>query len=218
MTTPSESLLDRILQKKSISVKVPSLEWGRTNEPVAKEAYISLAQPKHMSFDVKSTGLHVHPKFPHLGASPDGLISCSCCGDGLLEIKCPYSKRDYNPTQINDHFYLNKTDQGLKLSKNHDYYKQIQGQMAIRDHSYTDFVCWTPQGIHVERVNRDTSFFNQMETKLTDFFLKCVFPHVLCGGKIEDENNTDKDNKLELTVRVINKFKYIVIAGRRNME
>ena len=48
VTRPSESLLDRILQKKSISVKVPSLEWGRTNEPVAKEAYISLVQPKHI--------------------------------------------------------------------------------------------------------------------------------------------------------------------------
>ena len=97
------------------------------------------------------TGLHINPQYPHLGASPDGLISCSCCGNGLLEIKCPYSKRNLDPTQIVDSsFYLKPTESGLKLSKVHDYYHQVQGQMTICERSYCDFVCWTPLGMHIE--------------------------------------------------------------------
>lgn len=26
-----------------------------------------------------------------MGASPDGIVNCVCCGKGVLEIKCPYS-------------------------------------------------------------------------------------------------------------------------------
>ena len=67
---------------------------------------------------------HVSPHYPHLGASPDGLISCSCCNDGL--IKCPYSFRYEDPTQVKeDKFYLKETTKGLKLLESHEYYFQI---------------------------------------------------------------------------------------------
>ena len=26
-----------------------------------------------------------------MGASPDAILDCSCCGKGILEIRCPYS-------------------------------------------------------------------------------------------------------------------------------
>ena len=29
-----------------------------------------------------------------MGASPDGIVSCECCGSGVVEIKCPYSCKD----------------------------------------------------------------------------------------------------------------------------
>jgi len=41
-------------------------------------------------FCYQPAGLFVNTDFPHLGASPDGLIPCKCCGEGLLQIKCPY--------------------------------------------------------------------------------------------------------------------------------
>lgn len=34
---------------------------------------------------------------PFLGATPDGFAHCDCCGDRLIEIKCPYSVRDKSP-------------------------------------------------------------------------------------------------------------------------
>ena len=36
------------------------------------------------------SGLNVNVEFPHLGASPGGVVSCSFHGKALLEIKCPH--------------------------------------------------------------------------------------------------------------------------------
>ena len=40
--------------------------------------------------DVCKAGLHVDVQYPYMGASPDGIINCECCGKGVLEIKCPF--------------------------------------------------------------------------------------------------------------------------------
>ena len=40
------------------------------------------------------SGLHVMKGKPYIGASPDGLMFCSCCGETIVEIKCPYCIRD----------------------------------------------------------------------------------------------------------------------------
>lgn len=34
-------------------------------------------------------GLLFNPKYPHLGASIDGLVNCEDCGTRLIEVKCP---------------------------------------------------------------------------------------------------------------------------------
>lgn len=39
---------------------------------------------------------HIKPSFPHLGASPEGIVQCECCGNGVLEIKCPYNAREHS--------------------------------------------------------------------------------------------------------------------------
>ena len=44
----------------------------------------------HSSFLVVDAGLFLSSTYPYLGASPDGIVSCSCCGGGCLESKCPY--------------------------------------------------------------------------------------------------------------------------------
>ena len=32
---------------------------------------------KHAEFEVEATGLHINPKYPYLGTSPDGLVMCA---------------------------------------------------------------------------------------------------------------------------------------------
>ena len=41
-----------------------------------------------------TSGLHVNPKYPFLGASADGLIHCEVYGTGLVEVKCPYGHKE----------------------------------------------------------------------------------------------------------------------------
>ena len=44
----------------------------------------------HTNFTLAQSGLFINPDYPHIGAYPDGLIDCLCCGEGILEVKCPH--------------------------------------------------------------------------------------------------------------------------------
>ena len=55
-------------------------------------------------------------------ASPDGVVSCECCGSGMVEIKCPYSCKDKSflePTSEST-FFLDRNDGDvITLKTNH---------------------------------------------------------------------------------------------------
>ena len=144
ITNPSKSLIQSILERKDLS-KMPAVKWGIDHESEARDAYITAMQEKHQSFEFQMAGLYINPLSPHLGASPDGLVSCSCCsGSGVLEIKCPFSVKDSAPTSA---LYVELKEGATLLSRKHKYYYQIQGQLAVLERDYCDFVCWTPQAI-----------------------------------------------------------------------
>lgn len=77
-----------------------ALEWGLNKEALARADYCTMVQDDHQLFEIDDAGLFVNPSYPHLGASPDGLIRCACCGDGIIEIKCPYSIQDTTPEAL----------------------------------------------------------------------------------------------------------------------
>ena len=83
-------LVKNIMQYTSINPFIPALNWGRNNEDQARAAYVSVMKDQHRNFTVARSGLCLHSEYPHLGATPDGFVSCDSCGEGLLEIKCPY--------------------------------------------------------------------------------------------------------------------------------
>ena len=184
---PSKSLLTSIVHGSSCTSK--ALTWGLKNEAKARQEYLAFASSEHSSLSVKTTGLHIDQSFPYLGASPDGLVACDCCGEGLLEVKCPYSIQDIDPNTVNKKgFYLERSNDCLSLSPTHDYFYQVQGQLAVCNRSYCDFVCWTPHGLYVERVKRDTEFYAKIKPKLDDFFVQVVLPCVLKGNETRKEN------------------------------
>jgi len=81
--------------------------------------YVSLS---HANFKCTSAGLVINPLYPHLGASPNGLISCDCYSNGVIEIKCPYSGRECHPKDLRGKLFLN-SDSNVKHS--HKYYTQV---------------------------------------------------------------------------------------------
>jgi hypothetical protein len=67
---------------------------------------------------------------------------------GYLEVKCPHSVRNLTPTEACDEseFYCRLNSAGqLELKQNHRYYAQVQGQMAIGERPWCDFVVYTQQ-------------------------------------------------------------------------
>ena len=127
--SPPASLIKALLQEtKFDSSKVPALHWGISNEDEARKDYLEAAQQKHVDLHCSTAGLHVNPTYPHLGATPDGIVTCDCCGKGLIEIKCPFKHRAEHPKNVGDpSFYLKRNEDGeLHLCHNHEYFYQIR--------------------------------------------------------------------------------------------
>ena len=72
---PPASLVKEIMERQNDSRSVPSIQWGIKNESIATEAYLDIANREHENFSFMPAGLHVNPSHPHLGATPEGLIT-----------------------------------------------------------------------------------------------------------------------------------------------
>ena len=143
------ALVKSIMQYTNPSPAIPALKWGRNNEHRAKKEYSKMMEADHIDFSILCSGLWLNTDYPHLGATPDALVSCSCCGEGLLEVKCPYKYKVADPATVKDkNFCLQPNGKGkLQLQKDHNYYYQVQGQLVVCKKPYCDFVCWTTKGI-----------------------------------------------------------------------
>ena len=107
-----------------------ALKYGRNMEEVAKQKYVKIFEKEHQSAKHRECGLFISEEDRFLGATPDLLLECSCCGKGVLEIKCPYSIVNEIPSPDNLP-YLVSSDGSVTLKENHAYFAQIQGQMAV---------------------------------------------------------------------------------------
>lgn len=107
-------------------------------------------------------------------------------GKGVLEVKCPYSLHGniINNMQIHEivemrlkDFCLEMTENGTKLRRNHKYYAQVQGEMALMGCTWCDFVVWTAADISncfIERIFFDCEYVTSMLPKLVEFFAKHI--------------------------------------------
>ena len=79
-------------------------------EPVACELYYDKMKSQHKTFSVNTTGLLIGKDHPILGASPDGIVTCSGHGTGLLEIMCTYKfKNKIIQSIVDKHYSLTLT-------------------------------------------------------------------------------------------------------------
>ena len=139
---PAPSLLQNICYPQKTTFTSLATHWGQINESIAKKAYSTSSSKQHKDLTIRSCGIYVHPDYPFMGASPDAVVSCECHGEGVVEIKCPYSHRYHSVEQALEdrHFCLQKEDGKIVLSRQHPYYSQVQGQIFLAGVSYCDFV------------------------------------------------------------------------------
>ena len=161
----------------SVPETLPSLKWGREHEDDARKCYEAQQGCK-----VACRGLVVD-KCGYLGCSPDGVVFHHD-EEGLLEIKCPYSARNMDLEEaclvVENFCCFLDADGRPCLSKNHDYYYQIQGSMAILRVKYCDFVVWTLKDMSIERITFDEQLWNAvMLPRLEKFYFSYLLPEIL---------------------------------------
>ncbi|XP_077523335.1 uncharacterized protein LOC144134251 [Amblyomma americanum] len=113
---------------------------------------------------------------PFIGASPDALVSCSCCPKSALEVKCPATMKDASLTKgLTKLAYLNED---LQLKHNHAYYTQIQAQMALTGLCQAYFVVFTSSSLTKEIISFDETFWAATKLKAANFFFTHIFPEL----------------------------------------
>lgn len=130
----------------------------------------------HDSFDCKLSGVHISKQHLYLAASPDGVVSCKCCGKGVLELKCPFSARENTIMQyaMADDSSITLPDGGtLHLKRDHSHYYQVQAQMLVCGVTYCDYVVWTEREAFIERIPIDSKFCENLLQTSNSFF-RCV--------------------------------------------
>ena len=160
--------------------------WGQENEETARQAYFAAATHKHEGLTIHLAGLFLDPECSFIGASPDALVCCECCGQGTVELKCPFTVRD-SPLRSTANLCLTETDGKWMLQRDHAYYYQVgigQRGLPTGDHayyyqvqmqihvcrvSYCDFVVWTPQEMAVERIHPDPEFMREKLENVSHF-------------------------------------------------
>ncbi|XP_078274556.1 uncharacterized protein LOC144604216 [Rhinoraja longicauda] len=159
--------------------------WGCDHELQARQAYEDYMCTEHPGFIVKDAGLIINPKYPHLGATPDGLVQCAehCCGDerfGVCEIKCPFCKDMSLMYAAEDkQFCLQDVNGELHLSNEHAYYYQVQ--IFVLERSFCDFVVWTSDDVcpHIERIVGNHAFWTDSVAAATHFFKVGMLPELV---------------------------------------
>ena len=172
-------LIARIVHHQSLD-NVPPIQWGKTHEKDALDAFIRVEGPKHKNMKLKEVGLILKKDLPYIGASPDAIGMCDCCGTFVVECKCPYSIRSETVLDAwNGTDFLKMESGTVCLNKAHKYYTQLQGEISGSSKGY--FVVWTQFGDPlVEEVKENQIFYERVEQNLV-FFYKGYVVRVLLG-------------------------------------
>lgn len=188
ITKPPLSLVKQIIYLEKTKFFSKAMQWGCTHELTAKKAYESIQKKNHREFTINDAGFYVSIDIPYIGATPDGIVSCLCCGKGCIEIKCPYCLRWSSPEEVVEN--CNFLDSNTKsLKKDHMYYYQVQTQLFATKLSFCDFVVWTKDCVCIERIYPDKPFWDKILEKVNPFFKRVILPELLAKVWTEPPKN-----------------------------
>eukprot|EP00117_Sycon_ciliatum_P014844 scpid35546/ scgid0780/ len=196
-TTSPDSLVKTIMGYSNMP-KTTAMQWGIMHEAKAVEDYLRLVNfgfESDIAVRHTPSGVTLYQEYSFIGASSDGLLYDPASSDphGLIEVKCPFSIdgvsiNKMSPAaicnQFGHKFCLTRSDGGkLLLRRTHKFYTQVQGELAVMDKEWADFVMWTdapyPTNLHIERIFRDSVLWNDtLLPKLKAFYISHVLPEI----------------------------------------
>ncbi len=171
----AQKLVDSLLGHNAPPKNMPALKYGREMEEVAKQKYLKWFEKNHRDTTYRECGLFIDDTKQYLGATPDLIVECSCCGKGVVEFKCPYSIVNESPTPENLSYLIHSSGQ-VTLKNNHQYFAQVQGQMAITKRKWCHFLVYTQRGMHLETIHFDADYWKKIEENLTLFYVNHLAP------------------------------------------
>ena len=174
--SPSLSLIKQICYPKQCSFSTSATRWGCEHEDIARELYCTEMEKHHTKFNAFCGGLVVSREYQFIAATPDGIRQCDCCGDGVVEIKCPYCTKD---TDADLATFLEEGE----LPPTHQYYYQVQTQMLACRVNFADFVvCTFPNekpSLFVTRIDYNPEFLSRCVEESINFYRVAVLPELL---------------------------------------
>ena len=138
------------------------------------------------------------PNQPFLCASPDGLASCDCCGEGLVKIKCPYCARDSPIAEV-------ECLKDNKLNSNPKTFLPSPNANAVTGRDYSDFVLWSKKEMVVERTEPNENMESTILSKSKAFFINVILPEMtrslisrqIPSKKIKENSETKRNTFAE---------------------
>ena len=99
----------------------------------------------------------------------------------IVEVKCPYSARNDVISESESITFLERDSSGhLKLKKSHNYFYQIQGQLAIAKKNLCLLIVYTFKDLQVFPVEYDSHFVeSELIPNLSNFFDKVYLPFLI---------------------------------------
>ncbi|KAJ8368101.1 hypothetical protein SKAU_G00081290 [Synaphobranchus kaupii] len=191
---PPVSYLTAITGQKR-GIKTRAMAWGIENEARAAQEYQQLkSQSLGRPVRVQECGLFIDPERAWLAASPDGIVEDAESGEPLLclEIKCPYKHRDHTVAEActeDRHFCLELQPNAgaggsrYRLKTKHNYYTQVQCQMAVMGLHKADFVVFTLHEVAIVPVTFDPLFWESTLAKMEIFYKDAVLPYLKKKGR-----------------------------------
>ena len=82
--SPSKSLIMSICYPEMFRFSTEATTWGCQHEKLALEIYSN--RNVHENIQVSKCGFFIRTEYPFLGASPDAVVDCLCCGKGICEV------------------------------------------------------------------------------------------------------------------------------------
>ena len=170
--------VSNFMKKSQIFSRFPeSIEYSLENEKHPKFYHSKIHGKKHNSFQLDQCGLLVSLEYPWLGASLDGIRTCSP-DELVIEFKCHFKGKDLH---LKFTFLLNSVG-GLKKD-GHDYLNEvhhfkIQTGMDAAGLKKRDFVTFTREGIHVVEVPFNSIFWESVMKKAESFYMNQTIPNI----------------------------------------
>lgn len=160
-----------------------AIAFGRANEKKALTMFTRSHRYLHRKCSFRQPGLFVSTSYPFLAATPDAIVECKHrhCETFLVEVKCLFADRNSHPkAALKKRNFCEQDDAGkFKVNKCHEYYHQIQCQMAVTGIHKSYLCIYTRKGIESIQVDFDSDFWDKALPVLKSFWTKEMFPKLL---------------------------------------